>query len=119
MQIPTFLLRKLYVKGSLENVDDGFQFKIKNSLSPATAIEFIPLKVNDEEYALDITSVKSDDGEIKAGEISEENSLPIKVGVVITVHVAGGPLGEGEHKIDIGLKTKEAGLLAFDVTDTI
>jgi len=65
MQIPTFLLRKLYVKGSLENVDDGFLFKLKNSISSATAVNFQPLKVNGNEYSLDATTISSEDGEIE------------------------------------------------------
>jgi len=119
LQIPTFLLRKLYVKGSLENVDDGFQFKIKNSISSATAVDFQPLKVNGNEYSLDTTIISSEDGKIAGNEISAENSFPIKVGLDITVHVKGEQLPEGEHTIDIALATKEVGNLAFDVKDTI
>ncbi|MHA1935429.1 MAG: hypothetical protein ACW97A_09105 [Candidatus Thorarchaeota archaeon] len=119
MQIPVFLLRKLYVKGSLTNVDGGFQFKIKNSLSPGTATAVEPIKVNDNEYALDTTTIMSDDNEISATEVSESNSFPIKVGVEITMFVKSDPLPEGEHKIDISLTTKETGKLAFDVKDSI
>ena len=119
MQIPTFLLRKLYVKGSLENVDDGFKFKLKNSISSATAVNFIPIKVNGNEYALDATIISSEDGDVSANEISEENTFLIKVGLEITVHVKGDQLPAGEHTIDISLATKEVGDLAFDVTDSI
>ncbi len=119
MQIPTFLLRKLYVKGSLENVDNGFKFKLKNSISSATAVNFKPIKVNGNEYALDATIISSEDGEVSTNEISEENTFPIKVGLEITVHVKGDQLAAGEHTIDISLATKEVGDLAFDVTDSI
>lgn len=119
MQIPTFLLRKLYIKGSLENVDDGFSFKLKNSISSGTAISIEPIKVNGQEYPLDSTIIKSADGEITGSEISDGNTFPIKVGLDITIHVKGNPLSEGEHKIDISLTTKEVGKLAFDVTDSI
>ena len=119
MQIPTFLLRKLYVKGSLENVDDGFKFKLKNSISSATAVNFKPLKVNGNEYSLDSTIISSEEGEIAGSAISAENTFPIKVGLDITVHVKGDQLAAGEHKIDISLATTEVGDLAFDVTDSI
>lgn len=119
LQIPTFLLRKLYVKGSLENVDDGFKFKLKNSISSATAVKFEPLKINGNEYSLDTTTISSEEGEISVTEISEENSFPIKVGLDITVHIKGDQLPAGEHTIDISLSTKEVGELAFDVKDTI
>ena len=119
MQIPTFLLRKLYIKGSLENIDDGFQFKLKNSISSGTAINIEPIKVNGNEYPLDATIISSQDGEITGNEISQENTFPIKVGLDITIRVKGEPLPEGEHKIDISLTTKEVGKLAFDVQDSI
>ena len=119
MQIPAFLLRKLYIKGSLENVDDGFTFKLKNSLSPGTTTEVAPIKVNDTEYGLDSTTVRSEGVEILGSDISEDNTFPIKVGVEIEIFVKGDSLPEGEHKIDISLTTKEAGTLAFDVTDSI
>ncbi|MBD3407820.1 MAG: hydroxymethylglutaryl-CoA reductase [Candidatus Lokiarchaeota archaeon] len=119
MQIPKFLLRKLYVKGSLENTDDGFVFKIKNSLSAGTAIGMTPIKVDGTEYPLETIHVKSGDAEVMASEISESNAFPIKVGVEIAIHIHAEQLEEGEHKIDISIKTKEAGNLAFDVKDSI
>jgi len=119
MQIPAFLLRKLYIKGSLENVDEGFSFKLKNSLSPGTTTAVAPIKVNGNEYALDSTTIRSVDGEILGSDISEDNTFPIKVGVEIEIFVKGGSLPEGEHTIELSLKTKEAGTLAFDVKDSI
>ena len=119
MQIPAFLLRKLYIKGSLENVEGGFLFKLKNSLSPGTTTEVAPVKVNGNEYSLDSTTIRSVDGEIKGSEISAENTFPIKVGVEIEIFIESDPLPEGEYKLDLSLKTKEAGTLAFDVTDSI
>ncbi|MHA1768599.1 MAG: hydroxymethylglutaryl-CoA reductase [Candidatus Thorarchaeota archaeon] len=119
MQIPTFLLRKLYVKGSLENVDDGFQFKIKNSLSKATVTGVDPIKVDGKEYPLDATVVASGGNEVAGNEISEENSFPIEVGVEVTIRIKGEQLSPSEHTIDIGLATVQAGNLSFDVKDTI
>lgn len=119
MQIPTFLLRKLYIKGSLENIDDGFQFKLKNSISSATAMKIEPIKINGNEYPLEATMISSADGEITGNEISASNTFPIKVGLDITIKVKGEPLPEGNHKIDIALTTKEVGKLAFDVQDSI
>ena len=100
-------------------MDDGFQFKIKNSISSGTAINVAPIKVNGNEYPLDATTIISADGEIAGNEISADNSFPIKVGLEITIRVKGELLPAGEHTIDISLTTKEVGKLAFDVTDAI
>ena len=119
MQIPTFLLRKLYVKGSLENLDDGFQFKLKNSISTSTAVNVEPIKVNGNEYPLESVQISSGDVEVAGNEISPDNTFPIKVGLEILIRVSGEPLPAGEHTIDISLATKEVGKLSFDVTDSI
>ena len=119
MQIPSFLLKKLYMKGSLTNVDDGFVFKIKNSLAPGTATNMDPLKVDDVEYPLDAMTIKVGDDVYQGAAIAGGEPFPIKVGVEIEIHIKGDSLSEGEHKIDIAIETKEAGRLAFDVTDAI
>ena len=119
LQIPTFLLRKLYVKGSLTNTDDGFMLKLKNTISSGTAVTLEPIQVDGNEYPLDSLTIRSEDGEINGGEVSAENTFPIKVGVEIELIIKGNQLDAGEHKIDISLTTKEVGKLAFDVTDTI
>ncbi|MFW9921408.1 MAG: hydroxymethylglutaryl-CoA reductase [Candidatus Thorarchaeota archaeon] len=119
MQIPSFLLKKLYVKGSLENVDDGFHFKLKNSLSPGTAIGMEPIKVNGQEYSLADTTISTEGSSMVAADVNGDQAFAIKVGVDIVIHIKGTPLAEGDHKIDISLTTKEAGKLAFDVSDSI
>ncbi len=119
MQIPSFLLKKLYVKGSLENVDDGFQFKLKNSLSPGTAIGIEPLKIDDTEYSLDATTITSGEEVINAADIAGGGTFAIKVGVDIIIHIKGEQLPEGDHKIGVSLTTKEVGKLAFDVNDAL
>ncbi len=119
MQIPAFLLRKLYIKGSLENVEGGFSLKIKNSLAPGTTTAVAPIKVDGNEYSLDSTIIRYGDGEVVGSEISEEKTFPIKIGVEIEIFVKGDPLLEGEHTIDLSITTKEAGVLSFDVTDSI
>ena len=119
MQIPSFLLKKLYVKGSLENVDDGFQFKLKNSLSPGTGIGMEPLKLNETEYPLDATTITTGDEVVKAADIASGGTFGIKVGVDILIHVKGDQLPEGEYKIGISLTTKEVGTLAFEVVDAL
>jgi hypothetical protein len=119
MQIPAFLLRKLYIKGSLENVEGGFSLKLKNSLSPGTTTAVAPIKVDGNEYTLEALTIRSVDGEVLGSEISEDNTFPIKVGVEIELFIKAESLSEGEHTIDLSLKTKEAGTLAFDVKDSI
>lgn len=119
MQLPPFILKRLYIKGSLENVEDGFRFKIINNISDATCTAMKPIKVNGTEYPLDGTVISSGGAKVHGNEISDANSFPIKAKIEIEIHVKGNQLPSGEHTIDIGLSTTQTGDLAFDVTDKI
>ncbi len=119
MKIPASILKRLYVKNSLTNLDDGFSFKIKNSLSNGTATSMSPVTVDGTEYALDAIVIKSQDGEVNASDVSESNAFIIKVGIEVEIHVKADPLPDGPHTIGIGLQTKEIGGIAFEVDDEI
>ena len=41
--IPSFLLRRLYVKGSLLNTDKGVQFQLLNKMGTGYARRLLPL----------------------------------------------------------------------------
>ncbi len=126
MMIPKFLLRKLYVKGSLKNIDssgdgnpDSVSFQIKNTLANGTVTGVEYIKIDDEEIPLDSIEVSLEDKTLKLSDVTPENAFPIKVRVTSTWMVKGKTLSPGEHKLDISIKTKEAGKLAFDVKDSI
>ena len=124
--IPKFLLRKLYVKGSLKNEDttgdgipDSISFQIKNSLANGTVIGVEYIKIDDNEIPLDTIEVMLEDKTIKLNEVTPENTFPIKVRVVSTWIIKGKTLDPGEHKLELSIQTKEAGTLTFDVKDNI
>ena len=118
MKIPSFLLAKLYVKGSLENVDDGFQFKILNKLQPTQASKVVPVKLNGTEYPLEDTTLTCTET-VSAADVSEEKTFLIAPNVELTVHIKSEQLPEGEYTIDIGLAAEKFGEMAFSVKDTI
>ncbi|MFW9799167.1 MAG: DUF6379 domain-containing protein [Candidatus Thorarchaeota archaeon] len=119
MKIPASILKRLYVKNSLANLDDGFSFKIKNSLSNGTATSMEPVKVDGKEYPLEGIVIRSQDGEVKAAEVNESNAFIIKVGIEVEIHVKADPLPEGPHTIGISFETKEIGEITFEVDDEI
>jgi hypothetical protein len=47
--VPSFLLKRLYIKGSLRNNSTGFQFDLKNSLGSGYGNELLPLVVDGKE----------------------------------------------------------------------
>ena len=46
VSIPSFILRRLYVKGSLRNTDTGMEFQILNKLGSGQARRLLPLTVD-------------------------------------------------------------------------
>jgi len=118
--IPTFLLKKLYVKGSLKNTTGGFELAIQNTLAPGTIAGLAPLKVDGQEYPLEkITVVLPNGNEVSAIGVSGAAPLRFAIGDKVTIQVAGDPLPAGMHNLTISPKTKEAGLLEIAVQDTI
>ncbi len=120
MRIPSLLLTKLYVKGSLLNEDEGFQFTIKNVLAPGTAIKFLALHVDGKEYPLQqVLLLVNGTEEIEAVEISSQAPLSLGLGREDTVKVLGERLSAGPHEIVLSFLTREVGELKVPLRDTI
>ena len=47
VKIPPDILKKLYVKDSLKNIEDGFQFELRNVLADATIVGPIKISIDD------------------------------------------------------------------------
>jgi alpha-N-arabinofuranosidase len=111
--IPEFILRKLYLRGSLKDEGNGFSFALKNTFAPATVIGF-GLDVDGEPVANRRISIQSAD-EIprNATEISPANPFLLSVGVVYTIRVQDTTVGEGV--LTILADTREAGQLRFTI----
>ena len=77
MIIPEFVLRKLFVKGSLKKDGEGFSFCINNTFAPATLLS-VGLDVDGKPVGIEHLSMGTAGGELKpAGMINSENSLPL------------------------------------------
>jgi hypothetical protein len=118
--VPVFLLKKLYVKGSLKNTAAGFELTIQNTLAPGTIVGLAPLKVDGVECPLAQTAVLLPNGtKLTISDVSVQSPLRFNVGDKVTIQVEGQPLPAGPHKITISPKTKEAGTLAIPAEDTV
>ena len=119
MKVPAFLLRRLYVKGSLRNVDGGYEFDLRNTLGSGYAERTLPL-------ILDGGEVPSRGarfvvlGEVTPfDDVSPERPMTLGMNKTVTVSVSGRTLDPGKHKIDIGFVVVGMGDMRFDVTDAI
>jgi hydroxymethylglutaryl-CoA reductase (NADPH) len=118
--VPAFLLKKLYVKGSLKNTATGFAFTIQNTLAPGTIVDLGSLQVDGVAYPPEKVKVGLPDGRIvSVTEVTAQSPLRFAVGDKVTIQVEDKPLPTGAHKLTLSPKTKEAGVLEITAEDTI
>lgn len=109
----------LYVKGSLVNAEDGFQFKLRNNIDSGTVTGLTKLTVDDEPVDLGQVLVgKGEQATQKASDISWKSSVYVPYGQVITFKVLGKTLASGEHVIRLSFNTAEEGPMSARVADT-
>lgn len=117
--IPAFMLKKLYLKGSLKNVADGFEFQIKNTLAPGTITALLPIEVDGKAYPAADTFISRGEEKIAASAITKEKPTSFGINTTVTMMVKGATLTPGSHTLVIGVVTREAGELKWDISDTV
>jgi hydroxymethylglutaryl-CoA reductase (NADPH) len=118
--IPTFVLKKLYVKGSLRMEDDKFALDLANSIAPAVITAFTRLNVDN--HILDpgqVTLVRSNGDVHVAAKVSTDAPLPFPLGETITLRVDDQTLEPGPHEVTVHVVVQEVGPLEIPITDTL
>ena len=119
VSVPGFLLRRLYVKGSLRNATGGFEFQIRNTLGSGYARGMLPVTVDGRDIPLDSVYFYMDDKEVPFSAVSEENTFTLAMNTSITIWADGVTLEPGPHKVEMGFDVPGVGPLRFDFTDTV
>ena len=117
--VPAFILRRLYVKGSLHNRDDGWGFKLKNTLGSGYAKGLIPVTVDGAEIALDHSFFDNEGAETSFAAVTDENTFSLKLNRDILLYFRGDQLEAGERKIGLGFIVPGLGTLKFDFNDVV
>ncbi|MEI8389235.1 MAG: hypothetical protein WCG23_05040 [bacterium] len=118
--IPSFLLKKIYKKGSLRHIEEGIAFDLKNILAPGliTGINFV--KINDDIYNSSVIQIIKSGVETIAEQISSEDPLIVKLNEEITcVMKSGLKLQEGINNIIVELTSYGVGKVQVNLSDTI
>ena len=66
--IPNFVLKRLYVKGSLVNTPDGCEIQLRNFVGSGTLTGLLSVDVDGKTFPTDALSVALPDGGIRSGE---------------------------------------------------
>lgn len=115
--IPSLILKQLYTFGSLENIEGGVKFAIKNRLSDAKIKEIKSIKVAGQE-AVDKITVQLDDGTtLSARSVTPDNPLSFELAKVVTLLAEIGEIETGKYEISFAIDTAEFGMLEFTVED--
>lgn len=112
------MLKKLYAAGSLENTDDGFRFKLRNTLATATITDPPEVFVDGDQVDQAAITFHIGDETIEGSSISDEDTFALTKGAEVTVAVQGDSLASGAHKLRIKVTSKEWDTLDFEVEDT-
>lgn len=119
MEVPAFLLRRLYVKGSLRNQNGGFAFDLMNGLGSGYAERVLPIFVDGEELPLEAAAFTVDGETVSFSQVSADRTMTLGLNKAVTITVAGRALSDGKHKIGMGFVVTGMGEMQFDVTDVI
>ncbi len=116
---PPFVLAKLYVKGSLKNTDDGFEFSLKNIIDSTMLSGIGPIVVDGKSYEGASITATVGDRQWQGDEVSKTNLMPMKMGTPLRVTVHGAPVPAGDAKISVTTTSSDIGKVKFDIKDKI
>ena len=117
--VPAFLLRRLYVKKSLKNTDNGFEFQLRNRLGSGYAHTMHPLTVDGTEVPATHTYFTIGEKETPFSAVSKENTFTLGMNKTISIQIDDTALTPGPHKIGMSFDVPGLGTLKFDFTDVI
>jgi hydroxymethylglutaryl-CoA reductase (NADPH) len=119
MKIPGLILKQMYTLGSLENVEDGVQFSLKNRLSNATVVGLTEVRINGQVVPLDRVTLEMNGERVAASAITSTSAIAFPLARTVTIHSRGDQLEKGQHEITLGFEATPFGALSFKVKDSI
>ncbi len=117
--IPNFIIKKLYVAGSLRNEADGVAFDIKNTLGPGILTHVASIKLGEREYSSAQIEFSIDGKTYPAAEITDANPVTLMMQQKCTCLMKGEPLPEGKYGITLDMISKEAGKIVITIQDQL
>jgi len=119
MKIPGLILKQMYTFGSLENVEDGVRFSLKNRLSNATLTKLAEVRIDDRPVPLDHLTLEMNGDRVAASTVSPTSAIAFPLAKVVSIHARTEQLDKGQHEIALAFETTPFGNLSFKVKDAI
>jgi len=115
--IPKFLLKRVYVSGSLRETGEGVAFDLMNTIGPGILTRLNSIILNEQPFSPKDILLKIGDKLFHAHEISESNPAIFFHNQKTTCILIGAKLAEGLHTITVDLLSREAGKVVVTVQD--
>ncbi len=119
MPVPSALLRRFYVEGSLRNRRGGFELRLSNRLAPGTLLGIGPLIVDGRLYAGDDLLLQTRKSLRPAANVSPEHPFDWPLKMELTLVGMGAELKPGPHSITIGLWLRETSQVTLTIEDSL
>ena len=115
--VPSFLLRRLYVKGSLRKAAEGVQFQLSNKLGSGYAKRLFPLVVDGNEVPIKDCFFSLDGNEVPFSDVSQKVPFTLAINKSTTIIIKNFSVDAGPHTMTMGFEVAGLGALQFDFTD--
>lgn len=115
--IPKFLLKRIYVSGSLRETSEGIAFDLFNRIGPGILTRLNQIKLNDLEFSPQDVLLKVGDKIFRGNEITENNPAIFFHNQKTTCIILGARLAKGIHTITVDLFSREAGKVVVTIQD--
>ena len=118
LKVPGFLLRRLYVRGSLRRTQNGFQLELKNTLGSGYARRLLPLQVNGVELPLDSCFFEVDGERHAFADVTPKSPFSLALNRTSMLIGEDIMLPEDVVALTVGFEVQGIGDLSFTVKDT-
>jgi hydroxymethylglutaryl-CoA reductase (NADPH) len=119
LTIPSLILKQLYTFGSLQNVEQGVQFSVKNRLSDGTLTGLRLIKMDGHEIPRGSITLQMPDGRKMSPDDLEQEPIDFPLRQTLDIICRTESLSLGKHKIEIHFISRPFGKLKLKVEDAI
>ena len=118
--IPSFLVKKIYKKGSLRITCEGVAFDLKNIIGHATITGLHSIEINEKTYKSEVIKIITLGKSILAETITPDNPFSFKLHQEGTLLLEGAKeLRDGLNKIIVSLISPDVGTVKVTLTENI
>jgi hypothetical protein len=121
VNVPGFIVRRFYVKGSLRNAEGGFRLEATNPLGDGMLVGIGRFALDGEGIDPgDVSAIRDGDTDwIRGDQVSATSPVGFRKGDRVTFHVDGRTLAPGKHRLQVEIFERDAGRLSLTLEDDI